>query len=157
MIFTGQENIDDVIFFPMMRPAVSPINSSIYGVQESTVAPVEDLVLSLEEFKSLCQDGALKPHARNLTVKPHVHCWSAPASPERWRASTQVEIEGFLPNSVLRLSGSSSPAVGRELGKEEEKHLLEQFEQALASFLKERFRECQVTVSPATISRHRLG
>jgi lysyl-tRNA synthetase class 2 len=154
MIFTGQENIDDVIFFPMMRPAVSPINSSIYGVHESTVAPVEDLVLSLEEFKSLCQDGALKPHARNLTVKPHVHCWSMPASPERWRTSTHVEIEGFLPNSVLRLSGGSSPSVGSELGKEQEKQLLEQFEQSLARFLKERFHGCLVTVSPATITRH---
>jgi lysyl-tRNA synthetase class 2 len=50
MIFTGQENIDDVIFFPMMRPSISPLNAAIYEVQESTLAPVEDLALSFEDF-----------------------------------------------------------------------------------------------------------
>lgn len=32
MIFTGQENIDDVIFFPIMRPVVSQSNRHIYGI-----------------------------------------------------------------------------------------------------------------------------
>lgn len=32
MIFTEQENIDDVIFFPMMRPVVSRANRRIYGL-----------------------------------------------------------------------------------------------------------------------------
>src|SRR6185436_12563302 len=79
MIFTGQENIDDVIFFPMMCPAISPLNAAIYDVHESTVAPVEDLALSVEDFESLCADGVLKPHARNLTIKPHVRLWDAAA------------------------------------------------------------------------------
>ncbi len=35
MIFTEQENIDDVIFFPMMRPSVSPLNAAIYGIAEA--------------------------------------------------------------------------------------------------------------------------
>ena len=48
MIFTGQENIDDVIFFPMMRPVVSPVNASIYGVPESPVAPGGDLAKGRE-------------------------------------------------------------------------------------------------------------
>ena len=32
MIFTEQENIDDVIFFPLMRPVVSHTNAQIYGL-----------------------------------------------------------------------------------------------------------------------------
>ncbi|HXB58772.1 MAG TPA: lysine--tRNA ligase [Candidatus Acidoferrales bacterium] len=103
MIFTGQENIDDVIFFPMMRPTVSPLNASIYGIHEASVAPVEDLALSYEDFESLCRDGVIKPHARNLTIKPHIRSWSVPSGGTR--ACGYVEIEGFFPNSVLRLSG----------------------------------------------------
>jgi lysyl-tRNA synthetase class 2 len=32
MIFTEQEDIYDVIFFPMMKPHISPVNRQIYGV-----------------------------------------------------------------------------------------------------------------------------
>ncbi|MGH6635931.1 MAG: amino acid--tRNA ligase-related protein, partial [Gammaproteobacteria bacterium] len=39
MIFTEQENIDDVIFFPLMKPVVSPVSASIYGIQEPELAP----------------------------------------------------------------------------------------------------------------------
>lgn len=35
MIFTEQENIDEVIFFPMMRPHLSPVNEAIYEITES--------------------------------------------------------------------------------------------------------------------------
>ena len=52
MIFTEQENIDDVIFFPMMRPSVSTLNAAIYEVAEAEVAPVEDLALSWEDFQA---------------------------------------------------------------------------------------------------------
>jgi lysyl-tRNA synthetase class 2 len=154
MIFTGQENIDDVIFFPMMRPSIAPLNASIYGVQEATLAPVEDLVLSLGDFKSLCQEGILNPHARNLTIKPHVHLWTAGRPTGKLRASSQVEIEGFLPNSVLRLAGYEvqSDELGSEEG--EKARFMERLELALAGFLRERFPECQVTVSPATLMRH---
>ena len=154
LIFTGQENIDDVIFFPMMRAAISPLNASIYGVHESTLAPVEDLALSVEDFESLCNDGVLKPHARNLTVKPHVRLWSAAASRGLSRGSAHVEIEGFLSNSVLRLSGyklSSERALPED---EEKKKVLDLLELSLGKFLREKFPECLVTVSPPTVLRH---
>ena len=118
MIFTEQENIDDVIFFPMMRPSVSPVNASIYGVAEPTLAPVEDLALSAEDFEALCREGALKPHARHLILKPHVRLWGA--VPGQSRGSGHVEIEGFLPNSVLRLAGYQLKAE-ETLSEEEEK------------------------------------
>src|SRR5262249_1691065 len=84
----------------MMRPSISPINAGIYGVEEPTLAPVEDLALSVEDFEALCREGALKPHAHNVILKPHVRLW--PSSEAVSRASGHAELEGFLPNSVLR-------------------------------------------------------
>ncbi len=153
MIFTGEENIDDVIFFPMMRPAIAPLNAAIYGVQEATLAPVEDLALSFEDFESLCDDGVLKPHARNLTIKPHVRLWSA-ASPGRSRASGHVEIEGFLPNSVLRLSGYKIKSEEKPSEEGEKRKVLDLLELSLVKFIRETFPECHVTVSPPTVMRH---
>jgi hypothetical protein len=141
MIFTGQENIDDVIFFPMMRPSVSPLNAAIYEVAEPSLAPVEDMVLSFEDFASLCGEGLLKPHARNLFIRPHLRVWA------NGGVSGHVEMDGFLPNSVLRLAGWKSDANEGE-GK---KKVLGQMEQALPQLLKKTFPECEVTVSPATV------
>ena len=88
MIFTGQENIDDVIFFPIMRPSISPLNAAVFGVEEAAPAPVEDLALTVEDFESLCAEGALKPHARHLTIKPHARIWRIPMPAERARPAT---------------------------------------------------------------------
>ena len=150
MIFTGQENIDDVIFFPMMRAAISPLNASIYEVQESTLAPVEDLALSLEDFESLCRDGVLKPHAKHLIIKPHVRVWSVGGGA---RASGHVEIEGFLPNSVLRVSGYKLKSEASLPEEEEKKKVLDLIERFLGKFLRDKFPNCQLTVSPATLMR----
>lgn len=154
MIFTGQENIDDVIFFPMMRPSISPLNATIYGVQEAGLAPVEDLALSLEDFESLCGDGVLKPHARNLTLKPHVRLWSAVSPQGHSRASGHVEIEGFLPNSVLRLSGYRIQSEAELSEEEKKKQVLDLLDSSLVQFIRGTFPECHVTVSPATMIRH---
>jgi hypothetical protein len=151
MIFTEQEIIDDVIFFPMMRPSVSPVNASIYGVAEPALAPVEDLALSVEDFEALCRDGVLKPHARHLILKPHVRLWNVARG--RPRGSVHVEIEGFLPNSVLRLASYKLPPYEALLDEEEKKQALGLMEQSLVRFLRETFPECQVTVSPATVLR----
>jgi lysyl-tRNA synthetase class 2 len=147
MIFTGQENIDDVIFFPLMRPSVSPLNASIYGLEEPSLAPVEDLALSWEDFEALCGEGLLQPHARHVLLKPHLRVWN------EGRVSGQVEIEGFLANSVLRLAGWHSQA-GEPDGK---KKVLERMERALPQFLKKKFSECEVTVSPATVLNSASG
>jgi lysyl-tRNA synthetase class 2 len=135
MIFTEQENIDDVIFFPMMRPSVSTLNAAIYQIAEAEVAPVEDLALSWEDFEALCREGVLKPHARNLAVHPHVRVWTESL------ATGQIDIEGFLPNRVLRLAGFKLK--GGEVA----------FEGELAQFLKTSFAECHLVVSPTTVLR----
>ena len=151
MIFTEQEIIDDVIFFPMMRPSVSPVNASIYGVVEPSLAPVEDLALSEEDFEALCQDHVLKPHARHLMLKPHVRLWNV--SPGKSRGSAHVEIEGFLPNSVLRLAGYQFKVEAALPEEDAKKQLVGSIELSLVKFLQETFPECQITLSPATVLR----
>ncbi|MBU6409027.1 MAG: lysine--tRNA ligase [Verrucomicrobia bacterium] len=153
MIFTGQENIDDVIFFPMMRPAVSPLNAAIYGVEDPSVAPVEDLVLSFEQFQSLCQEGFIKPHARNLALKPRLRIWNDGAMKGRVRASGHVEIEGIFPNSLLRLAGIGVEPPMPAADGEQRKTLSDQVETSLAQLLRKSFPECQITVSPVTVTR----
>lgn len=140
MIFTGQENIDDVLFFPMMRPTVSPLNGSIYGVEENSFAPVEDLALTFDEFESLANDGILKPHSHHLLVKPHVRIWEFTTIPPETKRSVYAEVEGFLANGVLRLAGATAktdPNSG-------------EFFQAWSAFLKRKFPGCEITVSPLT-------
>jgi lysyl-tRNA synthetase class 2 len=150
MIFTGQENIDDVIFFPLMRPAVSPLNAAIYGITEPEVAPVGDLALAVPEFESLCAEGRLKPHARHLTLKPHLRVWGAGAAAGQARASGHVEIEGFLPNSVLRLAGFGlAPDAASDKAK-----FAEALEGSLVKFLRATFPDCHVTLSPVSVSHH---
>jgi lysyl-tRNA synthetase class 2 len=109
MIFTEQENIDDVIFFPLMRPVVSPINAQLYGIQEPAqdafAGEPEDLVMSFDEFKSLCAEGALKSQSLRLLVEPHVRVWSLPGHPQRWRSVGHVEVHGFVTRGSLRVTG----------------------------------------------------
>ncbi len=154
MIFTGQENIDDVIFFPMMRSTVSPVNASIYGVPESTLTPVEDLVLSVGDFESLCREGILKPHARNLLIKPHIRLWGVASPSGLSRAYGHVEIEGFLPNSVLRLAGYNIKYEEPPPHEEGQMKAASSPEASLVPFLREQFPECQLTVSPPTVTRY---
>lgn len=151
MIFTGQDNIDDVMFFPMMRPTVSPLNATIYGVEEPVVAPVEDLALTVEDFESLCAGGLFKPHARNVTIKPHVRIWRGAAMTDCARASGHVEIEGFLPNSVLRLAGFKIHSEAPLSEEAERRKFVELLEHSLVQFLRRTFPECHVTLSPATM------
>ena len=106
--------------------------------------------LRVEE--GLCREGVLKPHARHLMLKPHVRLWNAAGA--KSRASGHVELEGFLPNSVLRLAGYQL-RTGETLSEEEEKkQVLGTIELSLIKFLRETFPECQVTVSPATVLRN---
>ena len=122
---------------------------SITARAEPTLAPVEDLALSVEDFEALCRDGVLKPHARHLLLKPHVRLWST--APAKSCGSSHVEIEGFLPNSLLRLAGYRIKSEEVLSDEEAKKQLLGLIELSLVKFLQETFPACQVTVSPGTV------
>jgi lysyl-tRNA synthetase class 2 len=114
MIFTEQENIDDVIFFPLMKPSVSQFNADVYGIEDRT-GPVEDLTLTFEQFESLAKQGQLQPKRDTLVVHPHARVW--PGQPAR--ITGFADVEGFFANGILRLSGfdrsAEKPGAERDL------------------------------------------
>lgn len=114
MIFTEQENIDDVIFFPLLRPVLSPINAQLYGVEKPPEpAPLDwagTASVTLEEFKRLARDGALAPHAPEIIVRAHVREWTSPAPAAVTRHTAYADVEGFLPHGALRVTGLHLPA-----------------------------------------------
>jgi lysyl-tRNA synthetase class 2 len=105
MIFTEQENIDDVIFFPMMKPAVSAFNAEVYGIEERSTGPVEDMTLTFEQFDNLAKEDLLKPKRDTLVIHPHVRVWTPSFRGQPYRVTGFVEVEGFLANGILRLAG----------------------------------------------------
>ncbi len=71
MIFTGKEDIYDVIFFPMMKPTVSEVNKVIYGVKEDDMPGAGvDLALTVDELSKLLAEGKLKPRGAKLSLTP---------------------------------------------------------------------------------------
>ena len=71
MIFTGQEDIYDVIFFPMMKPLLTEVNKVIFEVkQEDANQEKVDLLLTGEEFAGWLKQGKLKPRGAALALTP---------------------------------------------------------------------------------------
>ena len=105
MIFTEQENIDDVIFFPLMKSSVSTFNAEVYGIEDRSTGPVEDLTLTFEQFDSLAKEGFLTPKRAHLVVHPHVRIWNPLTRGQPFRVTGFADVEGFFANGVLRLSG----------------------------------------------------
>jgi hypothetical protein len=93
----------------------------------------------------------LKPHAHHLLVKPRLRVWKAGA---KSRISGHAEIEGFLPNGVLRLAGCKADAGKESTGEGEKKNVLEFLEKTWVTFLRKKFPGCEITVSPATVLHH---
>ena len=65
-----------------------------------------------------------------------------------------MEIEGFFPNSVLRVAGYKIEAKflpGLVKNDKKDNEVLKGIENSLVQFLKQTFSSCEVTVSPATV------
>ncbi len=143
MIFTGQENIDDVIYFPLMRPSVSPLNAAIYGIAEPSLAPVEDLVLVFEDFEKLCVEGILKPRMQHIGVKLHSYTWKSQY------VVVHAELDAFSTNNVLRVALGSVLSQIHLTAQAQALSVLEKAE-PLVKLLKNNFPHHEVTVSPVT-------
>ncbi len=107
MIFTGEENIDNVIFFPMMKPALSAANAAIYEIDElpNVALRPEEVPLTMNEFASLVEDRVLQPETAHIKAHLHLHLWSKPSLRGKWVASGHIELDGFLKNKRLRVAG----------------------------------------------------
>ncbi|WP_051669624.1 lysine--tRNA ligase [Bryobacter aggregatus] len=76
MIFTGQEDIYDVIFFPMMKPLLGEVNKVIFEVKDEDAAQEKiDLLLGAEEFEALLKQGKLKPRGGAVALTPVETTW----------------------------------------------------------------------------------
>ncbi len=113
MIFTEQEDIYDVIFFPMMKPHISPVNRNVFGLPEAgegpgAQPPVEagpaEMFLTAAEFGNFLRQGILRPVSGNVEVIPYLRLWED-ASPGRWVANGHYELRGFLPGSRICITG----------------------------------------------------
>lgn len=110
MIFTEQENIDNVIFFPMMRPRLSSINAAIYGIDSETEEEKEEepVHVTMEQFESLLVDGILKPSALSIVVRPQLRIWKKSSSEKpSWIAFGHLEVSGLNTTSAVTVSGYS--------------------------------------------------
>jgi lysyl-tRNA synthetase, class II len=145
MIFTEQENIDDVIFFPMMRPSISPFNAEIYGVDERTATVPEDLSITFDEFEALFADG-LVPQSNHIEIQAHVKIWMLPNAAGQWRSAGSVEIEGFLVNGVLRIAGYSARSDKPLMVQEEKRKLIEFAERKVLALLRKHSPETRIKI-----------
>jgi lysyl-tRNA synthetase class 2 len=113
MIFTEQENIDDVIFFPLLRPVISPINAQLYGIEKPAEPSPADwegaATVTLDEFKKLCRDNAIAPHASAIRLRPAVRMWSSTAPAAVTRFTAYADVEGLLIHGSVRVTGLHLP------------------------------------------------
>jgi hypothetical protein len=104
MIFTEQEDIYDVIFFPMMKPHISPVNRSIYGVPDDTPeAPAQaespsPVAVTIEQFRTVL--GTAAPDGV-IEVLPRVRLVAG-------TAAGQVTVSGLIRGEVLLLAGGEN-------------------------------------------------
>lgn len=77
MIFTGQEDIYDVIFFPMMKPHLSEVNKVIFEVKDADAEQQRvDLLLTAEEFEAWLKQGKIKPRGAAVGMTPVETEWA---------------------------------------------------------------------------------
>lgn len=162
MIFTEQQNIDDVIFFPMMRRHVTQANSAIYGIpSEESITPTipaettHDLVLHGEAFESMCNDGVLRPAGQSLTIHPFLHLWKTASPDGHPTGSGHVMVEGFIPGGRLVLSGYNLVAETRLGENAESKAFADLLESGIVAYLKRSFPECRVEALKPVVNRER--
>ncbi|CAA9255842.1 MAG: Lysyl-tRNA synthetase (class II) [uncultured Chloroflexi bacterium] len=133
MIFTEQENIDEVLFFPMARPSISTVNAAIYGADASSTAnPLPaGAALTLDELETLLADGVLRPVRGRVKVYPHLVLWPRQGNGGRRHASGYVELEGFAESGRWRVPVRSATAAEVIDVKKEAQALLETVKQRL--------------------------
>ena len=145
MIFTGKEDIYDIIFFPMMKPVLSPANASVFGLDElPTFGIKEEIPLTMDEFSSLVAGGVLAPESARVTVVPHLRVWEKPTSQGTWKATGHLAVNGFQRNRRLQISGYTIESKEKINRAEAMKQFRAFAEKNLARAIRERFPDSTV-------------
>jgi lysyl-tRNA synthetase, class II len=145
MIFTGEEDIYNIIFFPMMKPVLSQANAAIFGIDElPKFGFKEDVLLAQEEFEALLAEGVLSPESAQIHLRLHLRIWDKPSAEGDWKVTAYIEAGGFLKNKRLKITGYSAASKAR-LSKAEALQQYKQF--VIKNFIvkvKEKFSDCKV-------------
>jgi lysyl-tRNA synthetase class 2 len=147
MIFTGEEDIYNIIFFPMMKPVLSQANAAIFGIDElPKFGFKEDVLVSQEEFEALLTEGVLSPESTLINLRLHLRVWEKPTAEGNWRATGYLEASGFLKNKRLKITGYGTESK-EKINKVEALQRYKQF--AIKNFIvkvKEKFSDCKVRI-----------
>jgi lysyl-tRNA synthetase, class II len=150
MIFTGQEDIYDVIYFPMMKPLISPVNRAIYSGDSWDSNAVEAAAVSSElsvpaqEFEELLRLEILQPASRTFTVTPHLQISPKSSLLGGWLASGYLEIEGIIPGSNVTLTGYHAHSAAPLEFEQENRKLRALADRMVIAPLKAKFQEAAV-------------
>ncbi|PYQ28671.1 MAG: lysine--tRNA ligase [Acidobacteria bacterium] len=105
MIFNETQNIDDVIFFPLMRPSMSDANQAIYGAEAYSGSTLGELALPMEALGPLISEGVLEPEGTNVSVELNLKIWRARTEGGLWRAYGFARLIGFLAGKDILITG----------------------------------------------------
>lgn len=147
MIFTGEEDIYNIIFFPMMKPVLSQANAAIFGIDElPKFGFKEDVLLTWEEFEALLAEGVLAPESAQIQLRLHLRVWEKPSADGLWKVTAYCEAGGFLKNKRLKITGYSAASEQR-VNRAEAVQQYKQF--VIKNFIvkvKEKFSDCKVRI-----------
>jgi lysyl-tRNA synthetase, class II len=100
MIFTGKEDIYDVIFFPMMKPLLGEVNKVIYDVKDEDAHQDKvDLLLTAEEFAEWLKAGKIVPRGAAVALTPVETEWQG-------AKLRHYEITGFSNGGKVTVRGA---------------------------------------------------
>ncbi len=149
MLFTEQDNIDDVIFFPVMRPVLSPLNAEIYGIDERVYVErvaEEDILLTMDEFESLLREKTLSPSTPRITIRPYLRFWGKGAAQGQPKASGYLEIEGFIKDKRVRVVGFTIGPGEAVHDMKNTKRFRSLIESSIRDSIGEHFSDCDIRI-----------
>ncbi len=120
MIFSEQRNIDDVIFFPLMRPVLSELNREIFGGDAGaaiTEAPTT-ISVSVNDVDVFLGRLTASPNEERVRLSPSLSFQKAPDTGSH-QGYGHVTVFGLVPERAVIVSGYRVTVEG-ELDRETE-------------------------------------
>ena len=106
MIFSEQRNIDDVIFFPLMRPVLSDLNREIFGEETSSGAAGAPTTVSIgvDDVDDFLGRLAASRKERQVRLSPALS-FQSDTDTGSSRGYGHVSVSGLLPDRVVIVTG----------------------------------------------------
>ena len=154
MILTEQDNIDDVVFFPLMKPQLSKENRMIFGVASPspTLANEEEVVVAFDELDNLMKDRLLRPASNRVLIRPFLEIWPHSVGTGPFRASGYLIINGLLANRLLRVPGYMVATDDQPTFDEEARKFLDLIALGLEAGMRRRFPGIEIEISSVEAS-----